>query len=87
VSGDLVVASDSCPVQLSPGGNRAVRFTPGTNVGITVKVEAGAVVVGHCIPDPSSRRPNSCRVATVTDSEAARGSYLWIIARASGRDN
>lgn len=56
VSGDLVIASDSCPVQLSLGGNRAVRFKPGTNVGVTVKVEAGAVMVGQCIPDPERRR-------------------------------
>ncbi|WP_251343078.1 hypothetical protein [Haloplanus halophilus] len=53
VSGDLVIAANSCPVQFSFGPNRSVRFPPGANFGITVEVSPGHMLVGQCIPDPS----------------------------------
>ena len=51
VSGDLVIAADSCPVKIhfAPGDGGAAVFQPGTNVGVTFPVAGKYVLSGQCV--------------------------------------
>ena len=51
VSGDLKIDAKSCEVEIdyAVGAAGGAVFQPGTDIGITVPVAAGFVMIGHCV--------------------------------------